>query len=308
MDKPSTPIADTESRGAACSAFALSISGLRQVIRIPGGGESFTLHVRGRLRVPQGAFVGVLGQTGCGKTTLLTVLGLLRGSQPGSVLDEFKMHFREDDAPISLVEIWRRNGARAANGLRRRHFGFALQHGELLPSLTVAENIAFPLRINGWPRGRIRQRVAELTEAFRLYRSFDEGPDDAADGGHADSPVRRVSSLASARIHHLSGGQYQRVGLARAAAHQPEFLFVDEPTASLNRSVARVALRHLSELRSHDGRRSTIFMVTHDEAFAQEFCDLIIRMRPLATDTDGGPAGEVIFEPNEELSADPRSD
>lgn len=301
----------------------LTIAGLRQVIGIPGTRDTFTLHVAGRLEFQSGAFVGILGQTGCGKTTLLTVLGLLRGATAGSTLDEFQMSFRDSGAPVNLKGIWSGNRSGEANRLRRRHLGFALQNGELLPSLTVAENIAFPLCINGWPRRRLRDRVDYLVNAFRLYRSFDEpeqadgndvtsppveGAQEPADGrspSDASAPTTGTSSLASVRVNHLSGGQYQRVALARAVAHQPEFLFVDEPTASLNRGVARIALQQLAALRSEGGAQSTVFMVTHDELFAKEFCDVVVRMQPRTPAKDEssepeGASGEVVFNSQEQ--------
>lgn len=288
---------------------ALVISKLKQVIRIPGGAQTFTLHVDGELRFRPGSFVGILGQTGCGKTTLLTVLGLLRGASADSTLDRFEVSLADADGPTDLVEVWKRNRSRKADKLRGRHFGFALQNGELLPSLTVAENIAFPLAINGWPRRRKSDRVEQLLDAFRLYRSFDdEGrqEDGAADDGAAENSAKAgtraaaakpaskggVLSLADVRVNYLSGGQYQRVALARAVAHRPQFLFVDEPTASLNRGVARVALGQLRALCSEEGARGAVFMVTHDELFAKEFCDRIVKLRPRS---GGGPAGEVIF-------------
>jgi len=271
---------------------AVTIAGLRQVIGIPGSRDTFTLHVAGCLEIPAGAFVGVLGQTGCGKTTLLTVLGLLRGATPGSSLDRFEMMFYGEDVPRNMADLWRHNRSGHANHYRRKHLGFALQHGELLPSLTVAENIAFPLRMNGWSRKQIANRVDHLVQAFRLYRAFEE-PVSEGKSSHP-SEGSRTSSLAHVRINNLSGGQYQRVALARAIAHQPEFIFVDEPTASLNRGVARIALQQLAAMRSEDGARSTTFMVTHDEQFAEEFCDVIVRMRPLAS-VDEGAAGEVVF-------------
>ena len=91
-------------------------------------------------------------------------------------------------------------------------------------------------------------------------------------------------------MNKLSGGEYQRVVLARAVAHRPAIVFVDEPTSALNRELARTALRLLKEARGERGGRNATVMITHDEVLAMEFADLIVRMAPLK----GRTAGEVV--------------
>jgi len=95
-----------------------------------------------------------------------------------------------------------------------------------------------------------------------------------------------ISGLENRRLKNLSLGQYQRVALARAIAHDPELIFVDEPTASLNRETARAALQELKVLTEG---HSTVMMITHEEDLAREFCDLIIELEPVS----GHPAGRV---------------
>jgi ABC-type lipoprotein export system ATPase subunit len=155
-----------------------------------------------------------------------------------------------------------------------------LQSGELLSSLTVAENIAVPLRLNGAKKTKVNQRVEELLLAFKLKtRNTDTN-------GTADFN----RSLASQRINRLSGGEYQRVALARAIVHQPTLLFVDEPTSALNRELAYGALNELRSLQCNEEARGAVIMITHDEELAAMFADTIIRMAPRR----GTAIGEVV--------------
>lgn len=233
--------------------IAIEIRSLSQILRESGSASSFTLRV-GELCIPAGEFVGILGDSGSGKTTLLTVLGLLRTRTAGSTVGEFRMHFRDELEAQDLTELWCRGRGREAMQIRRRHLGFGLQSGELINALTVSENVMAPLQINGVSIWKSRERAEELLRGFDL-----EG-------------------LGRRRIRSLSGGQYQRVALARAIAHHPDIVFVDEPTASLNRSVARTALRQLANAAEQSG--STIVMITHDQRLAREFCHRIIRVAP----------------------------
>lgn len=262
----------------------ISIEGLKQVLHDPESGAQFVVHVD-ELEIPAGSFTAILGPSGCGKTTLLTVLGLLRAKTKGSTLDRFEMWFAGESKPTDLQPVWARNLRSTANRIRRRHLGFALQSGELLPALTVAENIETPLRVNGASGRESRRRAAELIEAFDLYRR------------KGDSASRRAGSLARSRVNRLSGGEYQRVALARAIAHHPSLVFVDEPTASLNREMAHNALVQLRDLRKSDQEQSTVLMITHDEMLATEFCDYIIEMAPHKDIPAGGVVG---FRVNEE--------
>jgi ABC-type lipoprotein export system ATPase subunit len=197
-------------------------------------------------------------------------------------------------AQYDVKELWRRNKQGCIESLRRRHIGFALQSGELLTSLNVRENIAAPLNLNGIFGRQCRDRVEELLKAFGL-EAVDGRPEKepAAEDRATALPQRgfeTASKLARARVNKLSGGEYQRVVLARAVAHRPAIVFVDEPTSALNRELARTALRLLREARSERGGREATVMITHDEVLATEFADLIVRMAPLK----GRTAGEVV--------------
>lgn len=263
----------------------------------PRQGDDFVVVIDQRLTIPRGSFVALLGPSGCGKTTLLSILGLLRQPTDLTGLVRFTMCVEENGLPLEydLKESWRQREVQLIEHIRRRHVGFSLQSGELLPELTVRENIAVPLRLNGISGQRCWQRVHELIGAFGLERraagetqKVPQAPGqfaecDAMPQLAATSPMR----LQHARVNRLSGGEYQRVSLARAIAHRPALLFVDEPTASLNRELARGALDQLRQLQNEAQGRTTVLMITHDWELAQDFADLIIRMAPLK-DRAGG--------------------
>lgn len=270
-------------------ARVLEIAGLQQRLFDRQRGEEFRVFVRQPIVITAGSFVAILGPSGCGKTTLLTVLGLLRAPSHPERLERFSIWTPGPNGPIEqdLKAAWKRRSQRQIEHLRRRHLGFALQSGELLSSLTVRENIAAPLRLNGMRRAACRQRVAELLAAFGLA---DPPPAELHAGRSKPdrSPVQ--GRIALSRINKLSGGEYQRVALARAIAHRPALVFVDEPTAALNRELARGALEQLGRLQRGGQFAGATVMITHDEGLAEEFADTIIRMAPLKD----RPAGEVV--------------
>lgn len=270
-----TPVDSTNS---ADTDIVLELEGLVQRLHDSQSGAEFVVEVDQPLQVRQGDFVAILGPSGCGKTTLLTVLGLLR--QPSSPRDIGAFRIRSsrandisDCAYVDLKEAWCRRRHSLIEHIRRSHIGFALQSGELLPSLTVAENIAAPMHLNGVPGSERRQRVKDLVDAFGLRR--ETGVD------HYD--------LSRKRVNKLSGGEYQRVSLARAIAHRPSIVFVDEPTAALNREMARGALEQFRLLEASGSGGAATIMITHDEELANEFANVIVRMAPVV----GRPAGRI---------------
>jgi len=245
--------------------------------------EEFVVRVDKPLAIHSGDFVALLGPSGCGKTTLLTVLGLLRAPTEATQLSRFAFYVREEGRvrEIDLKEAWVRGRQRRIETVRRRFMGFALQSGELLPALTVRENIEAPLCLNGWRSGARRERVDSLIDAFRLCRAK---PADQADTAEKKTGVY---NLGSARVNRLSGGEYQRVSLARAIAHKPQLIFVDEPTAALNRELARSALNQLRIMLTEDEKHSAAVMITHDEELATEFANVVIRMEPSRNEIGG---------------------
>lgn len=280
----------------------LEIGGLEQHLKDAERPEEFVVYVRDRIRIHAGDFVALLGPSGCGKTTLLTVLGLLRAPTNPQKLDKFSIWVGPTGhkVEIDLRDYWLRRQQRQIETIRRKHIGFALQSGELLPALTVAENIAAPLRLNGVPTSQCKARVSDLIEAFGLRQRAEETTELASIQSRGSVPsgighvvngsVRGIYDLAEARANKLSGGEYQRVSLARSIAHRPTLVFVDEPTAALNRELARGALKQFQQLQAEESGRGATIMITHDEELADEFATVVIRMRPIK----GRGAGEVV--------------
>ena len=192
----------------------LELDGLEHHLRDEERPEEYVVYVRQRITIMPGDFVALLGPSGCGKTTLLTILGLLRRPTDPESLDCFSIGVTENGRPksLDLKEAWCRNRQQLIERARRQHMGFALQTGELLPALTVRENIAVPLRVNGVTATDCRTRVDELIGAFQLRRSVDS-PENVS---HRTEGRRDEYDLSMARINKLSGGEYQRVSLARA--------------------------------------------------------------------------------------------
>jgi putative ABC transport system ATP-binding protein len=257
----------------------LEIEGLEQRLYDPQRGEEFVVHASDRIIIPAGGVVAILGPSGCGKTTLLTVLGLLRRPSYPAALKRFAMWVDDGHGKVQehdLKQTWFEGKIAHVERLRRSAIGFALQSGELLPALNVRENIAAPLQLNGITGWDCWSRVDDLLEAFGLHRG----------GG----PAANGSKLSYSRVNKLSGGEYQRVALARAIAHRPTLVFVDEPTAALNRELARGALEQLRTMQLRAKSHGATVMITHDEQLADEFATMIIRMAPMR----GRPAGEVV--------------
>lgn len=265
--------------------YVLELAGLEQRLFDPERGEQFIVRVNHHLQIARRSVVALLGPSGCGKTTLLTVLGLLRSPSHPAGLEKFIMRTPTSSGgwvEHDLRNIWLCKQRRQIERLRREHLGFALQSGELLPALTVRENIAAPLRLNGLSGTLCWARVDELLTTFRLDGS--EATNDEA------ARERHRRRLAYSRINKLSGGEYQRVALARAIAHRPTILYVDEPTSALNRELAWGALEQLRLLQCSESSQGAAVMITHDEQLATAFADVIIRMAPVK----GQPVGEVV--------------
>jgi putative ABC transport system ATP-binding protein len=212
----------------------LSIRNLH--VRRQESGVCFDLFVQ-RLQIFAGEVVEFVGESGCGKSTLMDMLGL--AARPDAS-DEFTVLADTPDA----VDVMKA-GESALASLRRRHFGYMLQAGGLLPFLSVFENVALPLRING----RNRSEAGQLLEAVG------------------------VSSQAVKKPAYLSGGQRQRVALARALVHGPAIILADEPTGAVDKLTAR-EIRDLL-LNCARSRGAAVLIVTHDEALVHGKTDRV---------------------------------
>lgn len=186
------------------------------------------------IHVNAGEFVVIMGKSGSGKSTLLGLLAALDYPDSGSVELAGQTLSRLDEDALAVI--------------RQRDMGFVFQSFHLLPTLTVAENIAFPLDIARRPN---TARVDELI--------------DAVDLGH------RRDSLPN----QLSGGEQQRTAVARALVSHPKIVFADEPTGNLDEQNANQVMQLLLNLRQQVG--SALVVVTHDPALA-EMADRVITM------------------------------
>jgi lipoprotein-releasing system ATP-binding protein len=189
------------------------------------------------LEVPAGEMLAVVGPSGVGKSTLLHLIGLLDRSEAGSI----EINGTATD-PL---------GADARAELRNRTIGFVFQHHHLLDELDALDNVALPLRIAGRGSRAARMRAGELLEAVGLTDRSTHFPDQ------------------------LSGGEQQRVSVARALAMKPRLLLADEPTGNLDRENAERLFQLVLELHLKEGLTSII--VTHNEEMARR-CDRIFRL------------------------------
>jgi len=188
------------------------------------------------LQVGAGEFVGIIGKSGAGKSTLLNMITGVDHVTSGEVI------FKTNGAPVSLHKM----NEDAIAYWRGHNLGVVYQSFQLLPMLTLVENITLPMDLCGrFSPKQSRQRALEL---LRLVEIED----------HADKLPA-----------HISGGQQQRVAIARALANDPSILVADEPTGSLD----SVTAEHIFELFEHlvSDLGKTIIMVTHDESLAPRF-------------------------------------
>jgi putative ABC transport system ATP-binding protein len=219
--------------GAIAAAGAPAIA-LRDVRKVYGQGDGSVVALDGiGIGLSQGSFTAIMGPSGSGKSTFLHVAAGLDRPTSGTVA-------LGDTELAGLSE-------RRLTMLRRERIGFVFQAFNLMPSLTVAQNIGLPLRLDG--RRARRSEVREVAARVGL-----------------DERLRH-------RPAQLSGGQQQRVAIARALITRPEVLFADEPTGALDRRTGRDVLALLRDVVDVDGR--TVVMVTHDPA-AAAYADQVI--------------------------------
>src|SRR5579859_5379390 len=181
------------------------------------------------LEIAEGEFVSLLGPSGCGKTTTLRMLAGLDFPTSGSI----------------------RIGGRVVNDLPpgKRDIAMVFQSYALYPHMSVAENIAYPLRKRGVPR---RERDAKVMEVARLLR---------------------LEALVDRKPRHLSGGQQQRVALVRALVREPQVFLLDEPLSNLDAKLRAHMRAELIELHRRIGK--TMVYVTHDQLEAMTMSDRI---------------------------------
>ena len=210
-----------------------------EVSRVFGSGATAVTALSAiSLTIVRGEFLAVTGRSGSGKTTLLNLLSGLDRPSTGTV------HFNGNDLAelreSDLVEM------------RRHKIGFVFQSFGLMPLLSAQENVELPLHIGGMSWRERRQRATEALQAVGL------------------------GTRARHRPYELSGGEQQRVSIARSLVAQPEVVFADEPTGELDTATARSIAETLGDVAA--SRRATVIVATHDldlAAMAQRRLDLV---------------------------------
>lgn len=193
------------------------------------GGRGGVAALKGvSFRAQAGCFIALMGPSGCGKSTLLHILGGLDRATRGSVA-------------INGASLGRLSEEELAR-LRRKSIGFVFQFFNLLPTLTVAENVALPLMLDGASNAICRKRTQDLLERVGLGARAEHFPAE------------------------LSGGEMQRAAVARAIITEPHLLLADEPTGNLDSENGQQVMRLLADLNSELG--VTIILATHSEEAA----------------------------------------
>ena len=180
------------------------------------------------LDIEKGKIVSIVGPSGAGKTTLLQIMGTLDKPDQGSVV-------------IDGVDVMKLSDAKRS-AFRNKHMGFVFQFHQLLPEFTALENVMMPALIGGTSRREAKKRAEELLAFMGL------------------------SDRASHKPNELSGGEKQRVAVARALVNKPDVVFADEPSGSLDSHNKEELHRLFFDLRDQMGQ--TFVIVTHDEQLA----------------------------------------
>jgi lipoprotein-releasing system ATP-binding protein len=187
--------------------------------------------------IKTGEFVSVMGASGAGKSTLLHILGTLDAPTQGEILIDSRDVLSMPEAELT--------------SFRNSTVGFVFQFHHLLPEFTALENTMMPALINGMAHKQAAERAMGLLDGMTLSRRYDHRPGE------------------------LSGGEQQRVAVARALVMGPKVLLADEPTGNLDTSTGNELFGLLRELNRKQG--TTVLMVTHNEALSSQ-CDRVIVM------------------------------
>ncbi len=187
------------------------------------------------LEAEKGEFISIMGSSGSGKSTLLNLIGGMDRPDKGKIFVNGEDISSYDDNRLTLY--------------RRENIGFIFQFFNLLPNITVFENIQIPLLLKG------------ITDSVRVKEY-----------------IRFVSldGKEQAYPYQLSGGQQQRVAIARALIHDPDIILADEPTGSLDSHTGNTIMKLIINLVDKTGK--TVLLVTHDQSIAQ-FADKIFRIK-----------------------------
>lgn len=197
------------------------------------------------LTVQAGEFVALMGPSGCGKTTLLNVIGAIDLPSRGNI-------------SVDGVDLWRLSEDQLAD-LRRDRIGMVFQFYNLIPTLTACENVEIPMQFKGVPHGRRRERALSLLERVGLKDRADHKPSE------------------------LSGGEQQRVSIARSLSNQPALILLDEPTGDLDSATGTEIIKLLRDLNERE--QVTLVIATHDASIAEQ-SSRVVRLRDGKIETD----------------------
>jgi putative ABC transport system ATP-binding protein len=202
---------------------------LRQVTKTFGEGATAVRAIDGvSFTCPPGAFWALMGPSGCGKSTVLHLIAGLTPPTSGHVL-------------VDGTDVTAMSPAESA-ALRRRRIGYVLQSFNLLPFLTARENVGMPLVLDGVRQAEVDARV------------------------HASLAMVRMTHRADHLPPHLSGGEQQRLAIARALVIRPAIVLADEPTGNLDRAAGRQIMDLIHDVNERTG--VTVLLVTHDPVLA----------------------------------------
>lgn len=199
------------------------------VEKVYGSGRNALKVLKGvSLSIKRGEIVSIVGPSGAGKSTLMNLMGCLDGFQSG------KLVIMDKEVSVSSVED--------LSGFRNRHIGFVFQLHNLLPEFTALENVMMPLLIRRTGRKESRERALSVIEKFNMLDRIDHKPAE------------------------MSGGECQRIAVARAIVGAPDIILADEPTGSLDSANSRLLMGILFDLGRENN--STIVVITHDRDIA----------------------------------------
>ena len=203
-----------------------------------GKGDAAVHALRGAsLSVDKGEMVAVMGKSGSGKSTLLNILGGLMTMDEGELrVGGKKVDFRKKKYLLNY---------------RRREVGFVVQYFALIDDMNIYKNVSLPLRYQGIPRAKIRQRTTKMLRNLGIEEKAKSYPGE------------------------LSGGQQQRAAIARALVKNEKIILADEPTGALDEDTGNDVMKLFQRLKMKD---RAIIIVTHDSKVA-EYCDRIVYLR-----------------------------
>ena len=200
----------------------------KQLVKSYGQGDATVIALSNMsFEIDNGEFIGIMGESGAGKSTLLSILGAMNAPSSGNLI-------------VDVIDVYRLSQEKRAD-FRREFLGFIFQSFHLMPYLTVAENVMLPLAIINKSSNEKKSMAKEAL--------FKVGLEDKA------------SRLPS----QISGGEKERVAIARAIVNEPPLLLADEPTGNLDSRNSQEIMRLLNELNDHG---TTIIMVTHSHECA----------------------------------------